>query len=1609
MSENKQAVLYTSDEAAAQKFTTNNIIPGGCESCACEVLIHYHYDSGKPVPDAPFVLTDSQNHKTEGKTDANGRCFIYNMGCGNYELLIDEGSDEFTPKETVENNPVLQANPDYAVLAGEYFTLFILLRKLGLLEYDADHSNDNYVDIDNSGFLGGIFNSVPDEYRKAWNRFHELDSKINRGSIELKRAINKIHHSLAAEIADKTDDDNSAVLLFCEIALGFIPVVGQAMDVYSIGEWSWNSYENPALLDDNLHVADGALCVIGLIPGLGDALKVAGRAIIKALRKTGITDAGAIQHAMKVIRSLSDGNLVQWLIKMRSKLQEYGAKGKKLLQDIHAALIKVLNDSAKNNDWIVSLMKDSFKAMVIAIGKLIEKYDRVLDEIGKMVNEFIGKVVTRVPGSSKPKGSNNLKNANGESAATESHNAGTAKDNEPADSTAKKKQAEEQDKQCTAGKDSCQTEGEPVDMATGAVVDWRTDFTLSGLLPLPFKRYYRSAGERIPGLLGRLWRSNWDIQLSLDNGIVTLTDGEFNQAVFALPLEGETERAASNPQWRLTRQQGQLRLINLDGTRYSFDHALGKQLCLTAMENRAGQRINFLWERSALRWLELPDGRLVHVETAHQRITSLTLCDAARQPIKTLASYRYDQQGYLLSVRAGEGRNFDYQWSPEGWLLRWNDLSQTWVEHTYDEQGRSIKDQAAGGYWDGRFVWDDEKLTGHYYSGFGGVTSYVRDARNNILCRREPDGGETHFEWIDNQLVAQTDALGNRTEFTRNDWGQITSVTLPNGAVHRYEYDDSGQLLAYTNPLGSSWSYQRNALGQLEASVDAEGRAWQYSWNTQGQLVSATAPDGIAQHYHYNARGLLQRLEPDNAPAVTFWYDSHDRLTERHIAREEGVLIRRWEYQGGREAPAKVIYEDGTETRFSYDIEGNLTAVTDALGQSHLFRYGAFDNLTEATDPLGATVRYHYNAESEFAGVTNSHNQSWQYRFDHSGRLSEEQHYDGRVYRYQYDPAGQLAQRTAPDGSVLAYRYDAVGQLSEISASRSDGTHEGVTRFSYDLAGRLLQAAGPDATVEYEWSPAGALLEEKLNGRAIRSGYDQAGRRAAVDGMLNTLGLAWHNGRLSALSIGSHQPLSFSHNAMGQEQLRSNGQGFALRHEWSATGLLSRQWLEPGGGEVNDVLERRYQYDALDRLTGIQDSHWGEQAFRLNGSGQITAERRSEGRRRQARLFGYDSEQNLCEVSELAPKGSQESHSSQAVHYDVAGRVIRRGAGEYRYDACGRLIAKRMNRAGFRPQETEYQWDAHDRLVRITLPDGARWRYCYDAFGRRVSKAREGRVESAQALTRVDYHWDGDQLVGQQQWLADGNAARAVQWVYEPGSFRPLAQLEQQNGATQLHYIVTDLTGTARELCSEEGDVHWRGEQALWGEYREAKTPLALRRWLGDAANDEVSCDLRYPGQLYDAESGLYYNRHRYYDPELGQYISPDPIGMLGGLRPQGYVHNPVEWVDPLGLAKCPVRAKSRSDAIRQAKEHSQVPRDSRGGQDIGIDELKDSSRGDNWEKMKADGATKLGRKNANGKNYWFEHPDGHPDAGQPGIPKHHDSGHIHSVNSKGEEVVFIW
>ncbi|WP_373778712.1 RHS repeat-associated core domain-containing protein [Glaesserella sp.] len=153
----------------------------------------------------------------------------------------------------------------------------------------------------------------------------------------------------------------------------------------------------------------------------------------------------------------------------------------------------------------------------------------------------------------------------------------------------------------------------------------------------------------------------------------------------------------------------------------------------------------------------------------------------------------------------------------------------------------------------------------------------------------------------------------------------------------------------------------------------------------------------------------------------------------------------------------------------------------------------------------------------------------------------------------------------------------------------------------------------------------------------------------------------------------------------------------------------------------------------------------------------------------------------------------------------------------------------------------------------------------------------------------LTYHTDGSSaLEPQAHW------DEAVYWLYQDDDFSPTARYEKG----QLHYTVTDQIGTITELMTEEGYIDYRQKLDLWGE-------AEIDGYRYHAANDStpLKCNHRFVGQYYDDESGLHYNRFRYYSPETGQYVSSDPIGLLGGFNPYGYVGIPTAFVDPLGLA----------------------------------------------------------------------------------------------------------
>ncbi|OZO02467.1 type IV secretion protein Rhs, partial [Pseudomonas sp. IB20] len=265
----------------------------------------------------------------------------------------------------------------------------------------------------------------------------------------------------------------------------------------------------------------------------------------------------------------------------------------------------------------------------------------------------------------------------------------------------------------------------------------------------------------------------------------------------------------------------------------------------------------------------------------------------------------------------------------------------------------------------------------------------------------------------------------------------------------------------------------------------------------------------------------------------------------------------------------------------------------------------------------------------------------------------------------------------------------------------------------------------------------------------------------------------------------------------------------------------------------------------------------------------------------------------------------------------VAGnRLMIQGDHHYDYDAFGNLIRQRRGKG--HQFVTEYRYDCQHRLIGITQPNGQTASYRYDPFGRRISKTVDG--------ITTEFFWQGDKLV------AEHHADCHRSYLYEPDSFRPLALLEGFGPKdTQPFHYQLDHLGTPQELTAPDGEIVWSAHYRAYGQISRLDI-------------NKVDNRLRFQGQYFDPESGLHYNRHRYYNPDIGRYLTPDPVKLAGGINAYQYAPNPTGWVDPTGLsANCPPKGRktltcdkpaepstpevSRNGAFKQAKVDAGVPR----------------------------------------------------------------------------------
>ncbi|MEN3747981.1 RHS repeat-associated core domain-containing protein [Sphingomonas sp. HF-S3] len=1061
--------------------------------------------------------------------------------------------------------------------------------------------------------------------------------------------------------------------------------------------------------------------------------------------------------------------------------------------------------------------------------------------------------------------------------------------------------------------------GEPVDIVTGDYADYRTDFEYPGILPLRLERAYPGKMQ-VEGLLGPRWICNWSQRLTLDAaaGTVLLEDAGGQRLLFAI---GDTPRIDARhlkaPYYHLTGTRDRMRLFDSRTQQFLLFAPVADpaRLEMVGYEDRNGNRIDFQRDgRGYLVAIRHADGTVFRVETNGLGLLTALRMDGEAEPV---VRYVYDANGYLTDAIGTFTGERHYRYTREGWLNAWRDSGPTQVSLAYDPAGRVVGTETGDGMFNDRFLYYPEERRSRYIDATGAVFSFTYNQDGMVTEEVDPLGAVTISEWDSlERLQRRIDPAGRET---------------------RYAYDGDGRLIGETDWAGrsTSWSYDR--WGALVAFSDGEERS---SWrrDDRGNIVGWTL-DGTSGTADYDERGALVRervagvgetlWETDAAGRPVVQQDPGGRLTRQAWDRM-GRLVSvtdpvgrssSWSYQRSSENPLGSVSAartaDGNEMRFAYDAEGQLVARLRGDGQATRYHYGSFDTLRQVVDPLGATTQFGYDGAGRLTAITNAAGQSWQFHYDPAGRLLAQIDWAGRETRYQRDVLGRLLARRMPDGADQQFEWDARDRIIRVIAG------DDAITYRYDELDRLTGATSwvladgvptEVAEVSLVFDEKGRLVSETQNGVAVSYRYDDAGRCVGRSSPSGETALAFDEaGQLSRYESNG-QVLRFTHDASGLETLRElaaigTPTAFQLQQRYDPAGRIAEQ---RAGGVAPftpdrpqpDTLTRHYHWDQVGRLAGTAESGRsgtrGETRYHHDRRDQTLSVERPGARE----TYRYDALMNLAEG--LAGE-----------HRYWQDCVVEAGPNRFRYDARGRMIERVLSQDGFRPRHWRYRWDGFDRLTELETPEGVRWRYSYDAFGRRVAKSLVAGAEPR----RVDYVWQGQTLAeawhrGTDRDEGNGGAStgslRIERWHYEQDGLRPLARELLPAGedgtpdaaAAQLQPMVADQIGAPRALFSAEGELLWECEAELWGRARTARELLRDRQ--ADESGDVAPCSLRFPGQWADEESGLHYNLNRYYDPETGQYLSPDPIGIDGGLRTHAYVHDPLAWFDPEGLQDAP-------------------------------------------------------------------------------------------------------
>ena len=860
----------------------------------------------------------------------------------------------------------------------------------------------------------------------------------------------------------------------------------------------------------------------------------------------------------------------------------------------------------------------------------------------------------------------------------------------------------------------------------------------------------------------------------------------------------------------------------------------------------------------------------------------------------------YDTSGNLVKITFPEGSTKIYKYAGVyNNLIEKINENGVKTQYQYDDNGYQIKKIEAVGT-------SVERITSYTVDNYGYYLTIATQANENseaTLIKKEYNNN--------GNLIKYTDAEGRISQYTYNHIGKRLSKTT-NNKMTQYEYNKKGYLISKITPLNKKTSYiydennnviEKNIYAsdntlysieiatydyrnQLILTIDAHNNKIKYFYDSKGNLIEIKNPMGNSNIFEYNLNNQLAKIIFPEGNIIKYIYGNQGTKNSGLLTKiiyptyQENYLYnsRSWKTEVQYLAPnqttkiikrqytknGKTIFRENEkkrQTKYEYDALDRRIKIIEPNQIVTQYKYDNRDNIKQVIDANNHIIRaYQYNKNNERIVETKPEGQTIKTAYNNQDLIQSHEDSLGKKQFYSYDDDGKLIQIqifSATNQTIIAdkniiFNYNKVGQLINYNDGFSKAS------YLYDKQDRKTQE-----TVTYN------LGQSNEFSKTYHYNYNNIGNKQSFTNPEGIEFKYYYN----------------KNNQLQTIQIPHVGSINAANYQWTAPQTITF----PGGHQINAL------YDGFMRPKSIQAKTVANQninklAYQYDLTNNITQKTINEDNID----YQYNSLDRLTEINyaeeidltdesySYDPVGNRlTSHKTTGTwNYNDNNELLDFDNVQYISNDNSQLIEKTVDGI-----KTIFIYNVNNRLAEIKNNLGESIvRYQYDPFGRRIVK------ELLLQNIKTYYLYSQEGLIA--EYDETGNLIQS--YGYKPNtifftnpifSHRPDFINQSKGGYV---YYINDHLGTPQKLITETGRVVWHGLSEAFG-----KTNILI---------DDFRNDLRFSGQIFDAESGLNYNIYRYYDFDVGRYITSDPIGLIGGINAFVYVRgNPTNIIDPFG------------------------------------------------------------------------------------------------------------